>query len=219
MELFDTFIDHIDFYILAYNKTLTADIILKYWFKFENSGAIYILAKHPCITPNFIDAHPELEFLKFNIRSLAWNSNFNHHNLPNINWSDYSFNPNLTLDSMIANIAKLNWGNLGCNPNITWAFIYGYRDRAWDWAVLSSHEVVTMAIVEANPTIARDYCQLSYNPNLTWTFIQANITENWQWSVLSSRKVITWTIILANPALAWDWNNVSLNPSLKFIEF
>ena len=141
MQLIDTYLDRINFNALARNKTLTADIILKYWSLFENDS---IILKYPYITPAWVEAHSHL---RLNTRGLALNPNFNHINLPTIDWHYYGYNPSLTIAIMEANIHKLNWYTLSYNPNLTWSFIQANLTKAWNWYA------ITFDIIIANPTL------------------------------------------------------------------
>ena len=109
-----------------------------------------------------------------------WNQHFwNEFVLPNkdkLKWSTLSYNENITMEIIEANLDKpwdYHW--LSFNPNITWDFIEANLDKPWNWDILSRNENITMDIVSKNMDKPWSWNWLSYNPNITWDFIEANL--------------------------------------------
>jgi len=183
------------------------------------------LSKHPCITWDIIQAHPEK----------SWN------------WEFISMNSNITWEIIQSNpIMPWDWHFISMNPNITWEIIHENPDKAWNlnnalghlnitWSTIEQylgkprtfqciinnqnimaelfHEFMDMDIPDNS---SRFWTLLSKNPKISWDMIQKHIDKPWDWHELSASFKITWGIIQLNTDKPWDWSNLSRNPNITW---
>jgi hypothetical protein len=101
------------------------------------------------------------------------------------------------------------------NPNITWADVQARPDFPWAWDCLSSHNNITLDIIQAHHGIwGWNWHFVSRNPNLTLDFVLAHPDKDWDWYFISKNAHITEETVLNHPGLSWNLMGISKNPNI-----
>lgn len=124
-----------------------------------------------------------------------------------------SFNPNLTIDFVIAH-PNCNWSWEYLSRTIDYKIIQAHPELPWRLKDILINKSVTFEIAK---TLYEDcFGEFSNNANLTWDIFEENINKRWNVSAISSHKCVTWEIIKNNPQINWDWKNVLRNPNITW---
>lgn len=76
-----------------------------------------------------------------------------------MNWEDFIANPQNP---------NINYTEISGNPNVTINFISNNLHLPWDWKVLSAHPNITMEIINNHPDYPWDRRSFLLNPDFTW---------------------------------------------------
>lgn len=119
-----------------------------------NYGQDYYLSKHPQLTWEIVQSHPEVKWY----------------------YDELSKNSNITWDIIQANPDKpWNYKYIGANPSVTWDIIQHHSHLPWDFEYVSSNPNITMEIIQKNPQYHWNYRAISAYGNVTLQEMSFNL--------------------------------------------
>jgi len=173
------------------NKCITFEYVLA---NLEREWDWKSLSQHPNITPNDIDANPDL----------PW---------------DYGYvacNRNLTWDFITRHLDDFGeetyW--ISALPCVTIDLVRDHPDFPWSWWFLSANINITPEIIRNNPDLPWELESLDRNRNITVEDVKNNPRISWECVALTEHANMTYEIIIANPDLPWYLNRVWVNPNI-----
>lgn len=140
------------------------------------------LAQNPNISFEYMDEHPEWNFLCQPNVALNPNLTLDYilcHPEKQWNWRQISANPGITLKDIEDNLDLLwDWEFIGLNPNITMEFILrhinNFKDKHSTY-FLGSTSNITFENIQQYPDLFWNTTQISKNPHVTFDYIFDNL--------------------------------------------
>lgn len=182
------------------------------------------ISVNPSLTKEMMLSHPELinyvilvnnPIITINtVKSLYVNKHIN-----NCDWSDLSFNQNISFNDIWNNKNLIKWDFNALSEKVeSFDFVLNHLDFDWDWIRLSRNPIVNRKIVRDNPNLPWQYQALSYNPNITIDDVLDDLNQDWNWFAISQKPSVTLEIINSHPNLPWILSGLSINPNIT-VEF
>ena len=168
---------------------------------------------------NHIDYFCESIFWKYICENPTITYDFFLNNLShNFDWQILTCNKVFTLDFIDEFIDfPWHWGMLSART--TPEFFKKYRNKEWDWRLLSLNPAMIPYILE-NPDMEWIWRFVSLNKGMTITTLKqlSYLNKPLEWDLLSKNDGITQKDIINNLYFPWSWRDISSNKHLT-IEF